>query len=113
MSRPALTTWLVLGGALFVSVTLNQISARVGKPLLQTERLLESFGWQDGDLELLGGGYSTRILSGTAHATYRSVKANRKGDVHIEISRPLPFSDWKITQYSHLKPATEPEDSGD
>ena len=55
MSRPTRTTWLLLGGALLVSVTLNQMSARVRKPLLQTERLLESFGWQDGDLELLEG----------------------------------------------------------
>lgn len=113
MNRPTRTTWLVLGGALLVSVTLNQLSARVRKPLLQAERLMESFGWQDGDLLLLEGGYSTRILSGTAHATYRSVKPDREGDVHIEISRPLPFSSWKITQYSHLDPATEPEGSGD
>ncbi len=113
MTRPTRTTWLLLGGALLVSVTLNQMSARVRKPLLQTERLLESLGWQDGDLELLEGGYSTRILSGRAHATYRSVKPGHEGEVHLEISRPLPFSSWKITQYSHLKPATEPEGSGD
>ena len=92
-------------GLLLASFLTNFIVVSVRSPLAEVERQLSSFDWAKEDLDSLGGGYSIGLLSASAYGSYRSRRADRPGEVYIEIERSVPFGWWTITEYRYEEPS--------
>lgn len=92
-------------GLLLAAFLTNFIVISVKSPLAEVERQLSSFDWAEEDVDPLGGGYSVGLLSASAHGSFRSRRADRPGEVHIEIERSVPFGGWTITEYRYEQPS--------
>jgi hypothetical protein len=92
-------------GVLLAAFLTNVIVISVKSPLAEVERQLSSFDWAKEDVDPLTGGYSIGLLSASAYGSYRSRRADRPGEVHIEIERSVPFGGWTLTEYRYEEPS--------
>jgi hypothetical protein len=94
-------------GILLALFLTNFLVSSFSSPLTEIERHLSSLDWEKEDVDSIAGGYSIGLLSASAHGSYRSRRADRPGEVHIEVERSVPFGNWVLTDYRYEKPSGE------
>lgn len=89
----------ILAAIMVALITVTLVTSSSG--LDQLERHLAEQGWEESQLTLQAGGYSSYFLRQSAHGRYTSSDPTRPGEVTVKIERPTPFHDWSVTTYRH------------
>jgi hypothetical protein len=62
---------------------------------------VRELGWQEDDIILVGGGYSSSLLSWKSYRRFRSKAHPEYGEILIEVRKATPFSRWELSEYKH------------
>jgi len=100
---PIQATRLIICLLLF-AIVLNFTYMKFEDPQLEAREQLLAHEWEHADLVLLSGEVSRSIFSASAQSSFRSLRSDRPGTVHISIRRSFPFGGWIVTEYGHEQP---------
>jgi hypothetical protein len=69
-------------------------------PLIAAEQQAQELGYPKNDIQISGGGHTSKLLSMSAHLRFHSIAHPEYGEIYLRISRPTPFHRWQLREFS-------------
>src|SRR5262245_54723997 len=91
--------WIPLA-LLVLVVGVQTTSTLTSDPMSAVRQRALELGYATDDLDVVGGGYSSGVLSIEAEGRFRSRARPELGEIRIAVERALPFTSWRLVSHS-------------
>lgn len=90
-----------LGAGCLAVLAYNWCFLFFGDPQEAAHARAHELGWSEEDIVVVGGGYSTELVSWTSSIRFRSESKPDHGEILVEVRKPSPFHGWELARYVH------------